>query len=415
MRLALNFRQVDPARGGAETYVVDLCGRLAAAGHAVHLYAESWREGALPEGVRAVRVPAPGRSKGARALAFAANSEAVLAGTDYDCTVGFINTWAHDVLIPQGGVRRASLEANARRFPAGLPRALYRLGKAANPLTWTYRTIESRQYAAGRPARVVAVSRMVMGHLQRFHNVPKHRIHVIPNAVDSDRLGVAHPGAVRCAFRNEVGLAPDDLTGLFVGHNYRLKGLAPLLRALAERKRQPNARPFKLVVCGGGAPGPFRRTAERLGLRNDVRWLGFYPDVRACYWSCDVFVSPTYYDPCSLVVLEALACGLPVITTACNGAGELMTDGREGFVLTAPDATGELVAALGHMDDDGRRRAMSAEAARLGREQSMDRHVERLVKVFEEVAATKARRGPHFPRAGTAAARGARSEGRSSS
>ncbi len=136
--------------------------------------------------------------------------------------------------------------------------------------------------------------------------------------------------------------------------------------------------------------------ANRLGLSERVRLLGFYPDVRACYWASDFFVSPTYYDPCSLVVFEALACGLPVITTACNGAGELIADGREGYVITAPDALGELTSALDHMADDTERASMSAHALRLGREQSMDRHVARLVKVFEEAAASKTRRGPHF-------------------
>ena len=86
--------------------------------------------------------------------------------------------------------------------------------------------------------------------------------------------------------------------------------------------------------------------ARGWGSADSVHLLGFYPDIRACFTSSDFFVSPTYYDPCSLVVFEALACGLPVITTACNGAGELMTDGREGYVVTAPDALGELIAAL---------------------------------------------------------------------
>src|SRR5262249_2178758 len=102
----------------------------------------------------------------------------------------------------------------------------------------------------------------------------------------------------------------------------------------------------------------------------------------------------------SLVVFEALACGLPVITTACNGAGEVMTDGREGYVITAPDALGELVAALDHMADDAERAAMSEHAARLGREQSMDRHVARLVKGFGGGAAAKSRRGPPLTRPG---------------
>jgi UDP-glucose:(heptosyl)LPS alpha-1,3-glucosyltransferase len=175
--------------------------------------------------------------------------------------------------------------------------------------------------------------------------------------------------------------------------------LKPLLHALAERRRrEPGARPLRLVVCGGGSLGPFERMARRLGVAGDVRFLGFYPDIRACYWSCDFLVAPTYYDPCSLVVFEALACGLPVITTACNGAGELMTEGRDGFVISSPDAVEELLAAFGHMARDAERAAMSVHAARLGREQSMERHVGRMVRVFEEVAASRRRRGPRLGR-----------------
>ena len=155
-------------------------------------------------------------------------------------------------------------------------------------------------------------------------------------------------------------LSPRDLVGLFVGHNFALKGLKPLLAGLAAH-RSGIGRPTRSSSwsAAGGDAGPYRRLASRLGLADSVHFLGFYPDVNACYWSSDFFVQPTYYDPCSLVVLEALACGLPVITTAQNGASELMTDGREGYILTAADAQGELIAALDHMTVDDARRAMS--------------------------------------------------------
>jgi UDP-glucose:(heptosyl)LPS alpha-1,3-glucosyltransferase len=400
MRLALNFQRVDPSKGGAETYVVDLCQRLVQLGHEVDLYAESWREGVLPPEVRCVPVAAPGRSKLEQIFSFGWNSEELLSDAHYDCTVGFINTWGHDVLIPQGGVHGGSLEANSRRFPAGWRRSLYLLGKMANPKFWAYRNIEAKQYDLARPSRFIAVSELVRGHLQRFHNIPRQRIHVVPNAIDADRLDVGQPDVVRAHFRDTMGLAPDDLAGLFVGHNFWLKGLAPLLKAMADRqRRRPDARPIKLVVCGGGRLAPFQRLTRRLGLEGTVTLLGFHEDIRECYHGCDFFVSPTYYDPCSLVVFEALACGLPVITTACNGAGELIRDGREGYVVTAPDALGELSAALEQMCDDEARKAMSASAADLGRRQSMDRHVERLVAVFEQVAATKILQGSRTPRA----------------
>lgn len=393
MRLALNFQRIDPSRGGAETYVVDLCQHLVRAGHQVDIYAESWREGVLPATVRCVAVPVEGRSRLARLKSFARNSEAALQHDAYDCTVGFINTWHHDVIIPQGGVQRGSLEANSKRFASGWQRGLYKLGKVLNPKFLAYEAIERQQYDPERGARVVAVGRMVQEHLIAYHNVNRSRIHLIPNAIDPDRLLVPQPAATRCAFRSRLGLAPHDLVGLFVGHNFWLKGLKPLLKAL--HARQGHGRPVHLLVCGGGKLGPFRRLVRRLGLSETVHLIGFLPEIRDAFWASDFFVLPTYYDPCSLVVFEALACGLPVITTTCNGAGDLITDGREGYVVTAPDATGELATAIDHMANDDARAAMSAHATHLGREQSFERHVARLVKVFEEAAAARARRGPH--------------------
>ena len=412
MHLALNFQRVDPTRGGAETYVADLCRYLAGAGHRVDLYAESWAEGSLPREVNIVPVKAPGRTRIDRIRNFARNSEAALQEAAHDCSVGFIDTYAHDVIIPQGGVHQGSLTANARRFASPLLRQTYLLAKTANPKHWMHRSIESQQYAKARYPRVIAVSHMVKQHLETFHNVPRQQISVVPNAIDPKRLAVAQPGAVRCAFRNRLGLEPADLTGLFVGHNFALKGLKPLLTALGKRRaRRKTGRPVHLLVCGSGEPGAYRRMAKALGLKDFVHFLGYYPAVEDCYWSSDFFVQPTYYDPCSLVVLEALACGLPVITTAQNGASELMTDGGEGYILTTPDAEDELITALDHMADDGKRRAMSADAYQLGQLQTFDLHVSRLVAIFEEVAASKARRNaraqnrassptaPHFKQA----------------
>jgi UDP-glucose:(heptosyl)LPS alpha-1,3-glucosyltransferase len=402
MRLALNFPRIDPTRGGAETYIVDLCRSLIRAGHQVDVYAASWKEGSLPPEVRCVQVPATGTSRTQQIWSFARNCEAALAKGDHDCTVGFINTWAQDVIIPQGGVHAGSLQANSLRFGNGLIRRLYVLGKMLNPRYSVYKAIERRQYAPERQARVVAVSHMVRRHIQQFQHVPRQLIQVVPNAIDADRVRVAHPGAVRCALRNRLGLEPSDLVGLFVGHNFALKGLKPLMKALAVRGRTgAGARAIHLLVSGGGRVASYRRLARSLGLADTVHFLGFHPDIRECYASSDFFVLPTYYDPCSLVVLEALACGLPVITTLSNGAGELITDGRQGYVLSSPDAQGELLAALGHMTEDGRRKAMSAEAARLGMEQTFDRHVAALIKVFQEAAAAKNRHGSHGRHAGS--------------
>ena len=395
MHLALNFQRVDPARGGAETYVADLCRHLVLSGHRVDLYAESWAQGALAPQVNTIPVAASGHTRLERLLSFARNSERALSHTSHDCSIGFVNTWFHDVIIPQGGVRGGSLAANARRF-SPLLRPLYKAAKKSNLSYWVHRHIEQRQYDPARQPRVIAVSDMVKRHLEQYHRVPLHRIYVVPNAIDPARLQVAQPGALHCAFRNRLGLEPGHLVGLFAGHNFALKGLGPLLEALALRRRQNHAaRSIHLLVCGGGDLVSFGRLARRLGLGDTVHFLGFYPRVEDCFWSSDFFVQPTYYDPCSLVVMEALACGLPVITTKSNGAGELLENGREGHVISSPDARDELIAALDHMTDDPARRTMAAKALALGRCQTLDLHVARLIAVFEEVAAARSRRLPH--------------------
>jgi UDP-glucose:(heptosyl)LPS alpha-1,3-glucosyltransferase len=411
MHLALNFQRVEPARGGAETYVADLCRYLVAAGHSVDLYAESCTEGCLPRQVNVIKVPAPGRTRLDRVRNFAKNAEEALRKAEYDCSVGFINTYAHDVIIPQGGVQQGSLTANAQRFSSSLVRQSYLLAKTANPKHWVHRSIERKQYQPSRAQRVVAVSTMVKHHLEQFHNIPRQQISVVPNAIDPKRLVVSQPGAVRCAFRNKLGLEPRDLTGLFVGHNFALKGLRPLLTALGAREAQSRGgRPIHLLICGNGDAGTYRRLAARLGLKDQVHFLGYFENVEECYWSSDFFVQPTYYDPCSLVVLEALACGLPVITTAQNGASELLSDGGDGFVLTNPDAQKELILALNYMASETKRRAMAAAAYRLGQSHTFELHVARLIAIFEEVAADKRRQSarsssrtlegasPHFER-----------------
>ena len=401
MRLALTYQRVDPTKGGAETYVADLCRRLIALGHEVDLLASQWRDGVLPRQVQTIKVEPRGWTKLTKIWNFAVDSEALRVAADrYDCTVGFINTWGDDVMIPQGGVHAASLQANARRFREGWARRLYTYSKQINPKQLLlYRAIERRQYDPARGTKIVAVSKMVETHLTHYLKVTPDRVRVIPNAIDAHRLHVGDPEAVRRAFRHEHGLRPDDLTALFVGHNFWLKGLKPLLEALKLRfDRTPDCRPIHLLVCGGGNLNPFRRMVDELGLGRFVKLIGFQADIRPSFHASDFFVSPTYYDPCSLVVFEALACGLPVITTGCNGAGELITEGHEGFIVEHPELVDRLATALDQMTDDRARANMAKAAVILGREQSFDQHVSRLITVFEEVAFEKKARTLHTRR-----------------
>ncbi len=393
MRVALIYQHVDPSRGGAETYVVDLARALVKHGCEVEIHAETVAPGVLPAQARFCPVSVEGKTRLARLASFARESERALHAAGVDCAVGFIGTHAQDVLIPQGGVQAASILANAGRRRAALGRGLYVLGKALNPKFWRQRATERKQYDPRRGSRIVAVSRMVARHLETFHHVPLHRIHVVHNAIDPERMRLPDPAAARAEARTALGLGPHALAALFAGHNYALKGLGELIQAMGLRRRQnPGAVPIHLIVTGGGNDRPYRKLARRLGIANEVHFLGFQDDVRPWFAASDFFAQPTHYDPCSLVLLEALAYGLPVISTRRNGASELVADGVHGWIVNEPSDISGLAAALERMADPAGRSAMAHQARELGAELTFDAHVRKLIAIFEEVAAVKARR-----------------------
>ena len=172
---------------------------------------------------------------------------------------------------------------------------------------------------------------------------------------------------------------------LFVARQYRNKGLFSLLDAFAQLwQSSPRAR---LVVSGSRRNGPFRHRARRLGIARHVRFLGYVDDVRECYAGSDVFVLPTSYDTCSLVVLEAMAAGLPALTTRQNGAAELITDGRDGFLFDSPRHLYRLVNQLRRLvEDTDLRQRMGEHARQRAQSLEIERQVTPLLDVCHRVA-----------------------------
>lgn len=181
--------------------------------------------------------------------------------------------------------------------------------------------------------------------------------------------------------------------------NYRLKGLDPLLIAVKRMLARPefarNAPDFRLVVAGNLNNFAYRRQAARLGIAKHVVFVGHRDDMRTCYFAADFLVHPTFYDPCSLVVLEALACGLPVITMRYNGASELLHVGKddaglqEGYVVDDPHNHEQLATCMAQLLDSGRRTAFSQAARRTAAKWTFEHHYRQLLSVFAAAIARK--------------------------
>jgi UDP-glucose:(heptosyl)LPS alpha-1,3-glucosyltransferase len=386
MDVGLCYESVLPARGGCEHYISDLARRLARDGHGVHLFACRWDASALPASTVYHQLPNPTGPRFLRPWRFGRACLEALRTNPVDVSLGFDKTWGQDILYPQGGVYSASRHQNLVKHEPGLKRITARLLRAFDPAARSFRRLEQRQYRTTPSPMVLAISEMTRGHFREYVGLTESEVRVLYCAIDPDRFAADDRRAQRDRQRAAWGVAPDEIVGLFVAMNYRLKGMAQLIQALVHVGKE---RRYRIVVVGSDKFGRYEDLAKRLGVRDRVQFLGFRSDPRDAYFAADFLVHPTFYDPCSLVALEALACGLPVLTSRFNGAAEKLTPPGDGLVINDPHDAGELGRAIERMLDPELLPARKAAAAEAGRRWTFDDHYRQLLKFFDEVVAHK--------------------------
>lgn len=386
MDIALCYESVLPARGGAETYIGDLARRLARDGHAIHLYATRWDIQALPAATHYHRLDVAPGPRFLRPWRFAEACAQALSQRSHDLSIGFDKTWGQDILYPQGGLHAASAAHNLLKYPDAFSRSIAAIGKWFDPASWSFARLERRQYLGPKQPLVIANSRMVQRHFEQYYGIAPESVRVVRSAIDPLRFAADDRLKRRHDERQRWGVSPDETVGLFVAMNYRLKGLRPLLNAAA---LMPRDQPSRLVVVGHPRYQRYARHARALGIADRVIFLGHRTDPKDCYFAADYLVHPTFYDPCSLVVLESLACGLPVISSRYNGASELLSPPADGLVIDDPHNASALGRAMTRMLDRGYLREASAAARATGAKWTFEHHCRELFNVFSEVRQVK--------------------------
>ncbi|HEX3149433.1 MAG TPA: glycosyltransferase family 4 protein [Gemmataceae bacterium] len=386
MEVGLCYESVLPARGGCEHYISDLARRLARDGHGVHLFACRWDASAMPASTIYHKLPNPTGPRFLRPWRFGRTCLEALKKHSVDVSLGFDKTWGQDILYPQGGVHSASRHHNLLKHRPGLERMVARIVRAFDPTTLSFSKLERRQYLTAPKPLVLAISAMTRRHFHDYLGLAESDVRVLYCAIDPDRFAASDRPARRDRERAEWGVAPDETVGLMVAMNYRLKGMAQLLRALVHVNKD---RRYRIVVVGSDKYQKYERLARRLGVLDRVKFLGFRADPRDAYFAADFLVHPTFYDPCSLVALEALACGLPVLTSSFNGAGAKLTPPNDGLIIDDPHNARELGQAIDKMLDPPRLPERKIAAAAAGKLWTFDDHYRQLLALFHEVVAQK--------------------------
>lgn len=323
MKLAV-IRQRYTPYGGAERFLERALAALDRNDLEVTVIARDWPEG-TQTGYRRLLLKSFSIGRTWRDAAFARAACREVAHGGYDLVQSHERLPCCDIFRAGDGVHREWLSQRGRRRGT-----LSRLLDRASPFHRRILTAEHAMFASPRLKAIVCNSRMVRDEIVRHYGVAGERLIVIPNAVDGNHF---HPGLReqhRISTRREHGLDDTRPVFLFVGSGFERKGVDLLLEVWEQLDAS-------LIVIGHDRDLPeYRRRAAKLA--GKVRFLGAQRDVRPWLGAADVFVLPTLYDPLPNAALEALASGLPVLTSTKSGAAEWITPGVNGDVADALDS-----------------------------------------------------------------------------
>jgi UDP-glucose:(heptosyl)LPS alpha-1,3-glucosyltransferase len=375
VKIALVRKDFSPKGGGGERYSVDLARGLRDSGHEVHVFAHRYEP---MRGVSFHSVAVPLKPFGLQNWLFAQNVRHALSKNEFDIVNGISQIYPQDIYRLGDGIHKHWL--TVRR-----PRMFSHLYDKISPRHRLLLHLEKKIFSPGNYKRIIANSELCKQHAIDYYTVPPQLVDVIFCGVNFTifNSSVRNEGA---QLRTSLGIGREPIVVLFVGTNYERKGLDTVLQGISRLRYKQK---YRLLVVGKGNIPRYQRLAQKLGLQEITVFCGYQEHMPPFYGAADIFVLPSYYDPFGNVCLEAMACGLPVITTRETGVSELMAHGKSGFVMDHPGDISTLGNWLEALEDPELRRSMGAEAQEQAAFLTMERNVERTILAYEKVLEDK--------------------------
>ncbi len=342
MRLALMAQSCDNETGIGRI-VLSLATEFVGLGHGVHLVAQSFKE--RDSRWNAHQIPLYSKYNSLNRLVLRVAAPQVLRSLQCDIVNSFIIGRGASVQTAQS-CHKAGMEIRKQHTKGNIWRK--NLGLFDRMALQDERVL----LCSSRTKRIIAVSALVKNQIIDYYDVESDRITIVPNGVDVNYFASLRQTIDRTALRHHYNIQDDECLLLFVGNEFDRKGLQCIIRSLAQLRR----RDLKLLVIGGDDPAPYQELAHTLGVERQIVFAGIVRGPEKCFVSADLLVFPTLYEPFGLVVLEAMAAGVPVIASRTTGAVEGLLDTKNGLYLDDPTSADELSNAIQRMVDDTRLR-----------------------------------------------------------
>lgn len=376
-RIAL-VRQRYNTAGGAERFVARAMEALRRDGAEITLITRRWQDGG---GAGIVTLDPFHIGRTWRDWSFARAVCRHVRETRYDLVQSHERLACCDVYRAGDGVHREWLLQRGR-----VVGPLRRASLWANPHHRYLLARERELFSSSRVRAVICISRMNREEIMRHYGTPEGKLPVVYLGVDLDHFHPAERARLRSAQRAALGLGESDLALVYVGSGFERKGVATLLRAVAKSSVRCHA----IVVGGDKHAARYEALARDLGIVDRVKFAGVQKDARPWYAAGDVFVMPSLYEPFGNANMEALAMGLPVITSTKSGVAELLQPGVSGYVHDALDADG-VAASIAALADRDHRESVGQAARKVAEGYSLEAMSRQLLDLYARLLAPAAR------------------------
>lgn len=384
LNVALIRKDFSDAAGGAERYAVSLARGLAHAGHRIHVFAGTFSPNSLFHNDNPItyhRVPFLKTPSPVKNLSFQRNTRRLVSGLSFDIINGLSQVFPQDVYRAGDGLH---IHWMRTRSPGSVSGQLQRF----NPRHAVILYVEKQIFKPGNYLKIIANSTLCKDQICSYYKVPEDSISVIYNGVDCRIFFPAPSEKEKQQMRSRWGVGSADTVFLFAGNNFSRKGLQRTLLLLsAVKKTTPRV---KLIICGRDNVRRFTPLLHRLGISDDVFFCGYTENIAAVYRSCDLLIHPSLYEPFSNVCLEAMACGLPVITTKTNGAHEIIRHGVSGLVFDPAADIANIACAVQELIQNRETlKEMAWHAAKTAETYSLSENIRKTLDVYHEVITLK--------------------------
>jgi UDP-glucose:(heptosyl)LPS alpha-1,3-glucosyltransferase len=247
--------------------------------------------------------------------------------------------------------------------------------------------VEKKLVREGKCKKFIAVSNLTRDIFLQEYNIDPQRVTVIHPGVDLNDYATADKRSTRADIRTEYGFSSGEPIILFASMNFEIKGLDAIMLSLAKLKAKQHS--FKLLVAGKGNVRKYTQMAREADIADDVVFTGMLSKEKLIrlYLASDMYIMLSKFDTFGMVVLEAMAAGLPVIISSHVGAKDIVQEGENGFIITDTSDADCIASKIGLLLNENIRRPLAEAAYHTAAQNTWEDVTKKYAAIYENLLA----------------------------